>query len=244
MTEHGIDSGKEEGGSRLLAWSVHLFTASGLVLALLALQAVHQQRWVDAMLWLLVALAIDGIDGTLARRARVKSVLPRIDGDALDLIIDYLNYVLIPTLLMWRSGLLLPGWELPLCAIILLSSAYNFVRRDMKTDDGYFRGFPALWNLVALYLFFLVPAPAVVAAVILLLAIATFAPVHFVHPFRVSDYGRWLLALSGIWAIATAGLLLAGPGASLEPALLAISLATGAMLVAAGLWRSLRGRRG
>ena len=239
MTQDGATAREEGRGSRLLAWSVHLFTAGGLVLALLALEAVHRQRWTEAMLWLLVALAIDGIDGTLARAARVKIVLPRIDGDALDLIIDYLNYVLIPALLMWRAGLFAPGWELPLSAIILLSSAYNFVRRDMKTDDGYFRGFPALWNLVALYLFFLAPSPGTVSVVVLALVAATFAPVHFVHPFRVTDYGRWLLALSALWAIATAGLLMIGP----RPALLAISLATGAVLVALGLLRSLRGSR-
>lgn len=230
--------------NRLLAWGVHLFTAMGLVLALLALEAIDQQRWTAAMLWLLVALVIDGIDGTLARAANVSEVLPRIDGEALDLIIDYLNYVLVPVMLMWRSGALPAGWELPLSALILLSSVYVFVRRDMKTQDGYFRGFPALWNVVALYLFFLGPAPGVTSAVILALAAASFAPVHFVHPFRVSDYGRTLPAISALWAIATLGILFTGTGNPAGLALLAISLASGAVLGALGLLRSLRGLPG
>ncbi|HUE71114.1 MAG TPA: CDP-alcohol phosphatidyltransferase family protein [Pirellulaceae bacterium] len=243
MTEDGTPAGEDGRAGRLLAWSAHLFTASGLVLALLALEAIHHQRWTEAMLWLLLALAIDGIDGTLARAARVQLLLPRIDGEALDLIIDYLNYVLIPTLLMWRSQVLPPGWELEIAALILLSSLYVFVRRDMKTHDGYFRGFPALWNIVALYLFYLRPEPAAAAAVILLLCASSFAPVHFVHPFRVLDYGRWLLALSALWAIATAGLLLTGSMEALGSALLAISLSTAAALVGLGLLRSFRGPR-
>jgi phosphatidylcholine synthase len=135
------------------AWLVHLFTASGVVLAFLALRAVDQGEWRLALLWLLAALAVDGVDGTLARMARVKEHAPRIDGEAFDLIVDYLNYVFVPVLFIVEAGLVPPGAELPLAAAILLSSLYVFVRRDMKTQDNYFRGFPALWNVVALYLF-------------------------------------------------------------------------------------------
>ena len=225
-------------GARAAAWGVHLFSATGAVLALLALAAISRHEWTVAMYWLLAALVVDGIDGTFARAARVKEVTPRIDGDALDLVIDYLNYVFIPTVFMWEAGLL--PYPLLLAALIQFSSLYVFARRDMKTGDGYFRGFPALWNIVALYLFAaglpLNAGGVIVAALVLL----TFAPIHFVHPFRVRDYGIWLSLLAMAWGIATVAMLL--PGAqSLRLPLLAMSSGAAVIIVALGLVRSIRG---
>lgn len=139
--------------SWLAAWAVHAFSASGAVLALLAVAAVFDHRWTDTMLWLFAALVVDGIDGTFARAARVKELASRVDGDVLDLVIDYLNYVFVPTLFMLEARLLPDVLALPLAALVQLSSLYVFARRDMKTVDNYFRGFPALWNVVALYLY-------------------------------------------------------------------------------------------
>ena len=138
MTEEG-PSGK---GGVAAAWGVHLFTSLGVVLGLLALVAIERGEPREALLWLLLALLVDGVDGTLARAAKVQERLPRIDGAALDLIIDYLNYVFIPVLLIWHGRYLPDQLALPLSAAILVSSLYVFARRDMKTDDGYFRGFP------------------------------------------------------------------------------------------------------
>lgn len=223
-----------------LAWAVHMFTAMGAVLALLALTAVIAEQWRLALLWLFLALAVDGIDGTLARLVRVKERLPRIDGSVLDLIIDYLNYVFIPALLIWRAHLV-PEWAAPwLAAAILLSSLYVFARRDMKTEDNYFRGFPALWNIVAFYLLVLEPAPAIGALVVVMLVVMTFAPVHFVHPFRVRDYGRWLPVLAVVWAVATAALL-TRPSSMVHATAVGVSLAMSGVLVGLGLWRSVRG---
>src|SRR3712207_1553200 len=183
---------RSPGGAIAAAWAVHLFTASGVVLALLSLDAVLEGRGRDALLWLFAAMVVDGIDGTFARWARVKERLPRINGDVLDLVIDYITWVFIPALIIWQSGVLPDGLALPLAALILLSSLYVFARRDMKTEDGYFRGFPAMWNIVAFY--FVVAPPGAVAGVAVVVAFValTFAPVHVVHPFRVRDYGVWL----------------------------------------------------
>ena len=225
------------------AWLVHLFTATGAVLAFLALEATWRAEWRLALLWLLAALAVDGIDGTLARWARVKENVPRIDGEALDLIIDYLNYVFVPTIFIVRANLLPEPLALPLAAAILLSSMYVFVRRDMKTEDNYFRGFPALWNVVALYLYLAQPGPAAGAAVVAILAVASFAPIHFVHPFRVRDWqpGLQILALS--WAASTLALLWPGWGANALRLLLTASLVLTFLLLALGLIRTLRGPR-
>jgi phosphatidylcholine synthase len=223
------------------AWAVHLFTASGVVIAFLALDAIYRSEWRLALLWLLAALAIDGVDGSLARAARVKEVVPRIDGEAFDLIVDYLNYVFVPVVFICRAGLVPPSWALPLAAAMLLSSVYVFVRKDMKTEDNYFRGFPALWNVVALYLYAAQPVPPAAAAVVLVLALLSFAPIVFVHPFRVREWQPWLKLLALLWAAATLALLWPGWSAGLGGAWLSASLGLAAILIALGLVRTLRG---
>lgn len=227
---------------RATAWAIHLFTASSAVLAFLALVAVQESRWREALLWLLAALAVDGVDGTLARRAEVTKSLPQIDGSALDLVVDYLTYVFVPACFLWQLGTFPKSLALPLVALILLSSLYTFARRDMKTDDGYFRGFPALWNIVALYVYAASPAPWLAAAVTVLLAVLTFAPVHAVHPLRVRDYGAWLHVITALWGLATLALFAPLEG-SVRKAMLAASLALATLLIALGLLRSLRGPR-
>lgn len=229
------------GGGQAAAWAVHAFTASGVALALLAVDAVFRNAYREALLWLLAALVVDGIDGTLARAAKVPERLPRIDGAALDLVIDYLTYVVIPALILWRGGFLPEALALPLAAAILMSSLYVFARRDMKTDDGFFRGFPALWNVVALYFVVAPPLRGVAAAVVIALIVMTFAPVHVAHPFRARGFGRLPAVLAIAWAASSAALLLPGLGEGAGRGLLVLSLGSAAVLVALGLWRSLRG---
>ena len=239
MTETPRHDGRR--GSLFLAWGVHLLTAGGAALALLAIDAVFRDSFREALLWLLAALAVDGVDGALARKANVAERTPRIDGAALDLVIDYLTYVVIPALVIWRMGILPESLALPFTALILMSSLYVFARRDMKTDDGYFRGFPALWNVVALYFVVAPPGPAMAAAIVVILVVLTFTPVHVVHPFRARGYGFWLPAAALLWAASSAALLLPGLGNAPSAALLAASLATAAALIGIGLRRTLRG---
>jgi phosphatidylcholine synthase len=230
-------------GGAAAAWLVHLFTATGVVIAYLALAAVMRGEFREALMWLILGLVIDGVDGSLARWARVKERAPRIDGDTLDLIIDYLTYVFVPAVLIVRAGLVPEALAPWLAGLILVSALYDFTRRDLKTTDNYFRGFPALWNLVAFYLLIGEADPGVGMIVVVALAALTFAPVHFVHPFRVTDYGKWLPALAALWAAATAALLWPDWGADVQRALLAVSLATAGILFALGLLRTFRGPR-
>jgi phosphatidylcholine synthase len=230
------------GPPAIFAWLVHLFTATGAMLALFALLAIEQGNWRLALLWLFVALVVDGIDGTFARWARVKEKAARVDGDTLDLVIDFLTYVFVPMLFVWRAGLIPPGIALWLAAAILFSSLYLFARTDMKTDDGYFRGFPSLWNLVAFYLFALDVAPTIGAVIVVALALLTFAPVHFVHPFRVRDYGSALPLLALVWAASSCGLLWWTEAGSIRTICLSLSLGTAFVLLAMGLLRTIRGR--
>ena len=238
-----MDERRAGASARGGAWLVHAFTATGAVLAFLAVMAILDERWGLALVWLLVALVVDGIDGSFARMARVKELAPRIDGDTLDLVIDYLTYVFVPTLFLWRAELVPEGLVVPLAALIQLSALYHFARSDMKSADNYFRGFPALWNLVAFYLYVAGAGPATGAITVVALAALTFAPVHFVHPFRVTDYGRWLPLTAVVWAVSTAALLWSGWSEAARAAMLAVSLATAAVLLAMGLLRSVRGPR-
>ncbi|HWA89476.1 MAG TPA: CDP-alcohol phosphatidyltransferase family protein [Rhizomicrobium sp.] len=225
----------------LIAWAVHALTASGAVLAFLAVVALEQDRWRLALLWLAAALIVDGVDGPLARWAGVTRRTPGIDGATLDLVVDYLTYVFVPAMLIARAGLLPQSCATLGVAAILLSSLYTFSRTDMKTADNFFRGFPALWNVVAFYLFLLRPGQPAGAIVVGVFSALTFAPIHFVHPVRVQRYQPWLGALTALWGMASLALLWPGWSAPWMRALLSVSLAGAAMLLAIGLLRTLRG---
>ena len=195
---------------RLLAWGVHLYTAMGLVLA--AAAAVFVVRGDpaslgSALLLLLAATVIDATDGTLARAAAVKRVLPGFDGRRLDDITDFHTYTSLPLLLVWRSGVLPPA-QAPWLLVPLLASAYGFSQADAKTEDGYFRGFPSYWNVVALYLHFLRPAPAVALAVLLGLAMLTFVPSRYLYPSQPGALNRWTAVLAALWAAVLVAVLL------------------------------------
>ena len=150
--------------ARLSAAAVHLLTASGAVLALLALRGVHQGDWQMMFVWLGVALIVDAADGPLARRLDVKTVLPRFSGERLDLIVDYLTYVAVPAYALTEAPLLPDHARLPAAAAILLSSLFHVADLESKTEEGYFVGFPAIWNIVLLYLFALGLPPYVALA--------------------------------------------------------------------------------
>lgn len=177
--------------SRIKALSVHLLTATGAVLAMLAMLAAADQKWDLMFLWLVVALLVDGVDGPLARRYQVKTYWPTYDGVLLDLIIDYLTYVFIPAFALFQSGLM-NGWT-GWCAIIVITyaSALYFVDTRMKTKDNSFAGFPACWNMVVLVMFALKPNFYIILGFVVLLAVTMFTNLKFVHPVR-TDRWRWI----------------------------------------------------
>jgi phosphatidylcholine synthase len=189
---------------RLRALLVHLLTASGAVFAMLAMLAAVQSQWGLMFLWLVVAFVVDGIDGPLARRYHVHVHAPRIDGALLDLIIDYLTYVFIPAYALFQSGIF-PGWTgWAVLVTITFASALYFADTRMKTADKSFSGFPACWNMVALVIFALKPAPALGLAVVLVLAVAMFLPLRFVHPVRTRRWRRLSLTVALAWTFLAA----------------------------------------
>src|SRR6266702_4571068 len=186
------------------AFAVHVFTASGAALALAALIAAVERYWALMFLCLGAALIVDGIDGTIARKLKVAQILPRWSGDVLDLVVDFVTYVFVPAFAIAASGLLWPPAAVPAGIVIVVTGALYFADRRMKTADNYFRGFPALWNLVAFYLFLLKPDPWISAASVAVLAGLTFVPFPFVHPVRVAQLRTLNLAVIGLWSVLAA----------------------------------------
>jgi phosphatidylcholine synthase len=182
------------------AFCVHVFTACGAACALLALVAAVGSQWPAMFQWLGVALFIDGIDGSFARRLRVAEVLPRWSGEILDLVVDVVNYVFVPAYALTAGGLLPAAAAVPLGVVVVVTGSLYFADRRMKTADYYFRGFPALWNVAAFYLFLLKPAPWLSAAVVAVLAVLTFVPFHFAHPVRITHLRALTVAALVAWA--------------------------------------------
>jgi phosphatidylcholine synthase len=197
-------------GTTAAAFAVHISTACGAGCALLALMAAVEAQWPRMFLWLGLALVIDGIDGTFARRLHVADVLPRWSGDVLDLVVDILNYVFVPAYAIAASGLLPPALATPLGLVVAVSGSLYFADRNMKTADHYFRGFPALWNAAAFYLFLLKLPPWIGAAAVLALAVLTFVPFHFVHPVRIPHLRAVTLAALVAWTVLALYALLRG----------------------------------
>lgn len=186
---------------RAAAFGVHVFTALGAGIALLALLEAVREHWAAMFGWLGVAIIIDGVDGPLARRLDVMRLQPNWSGDVLDLVVDFVTYVFVPAYAVTASRLLMPV-AAPILGIgIAVSGALYFADRRMKRDDNHFRGFPGLWNFAAFYLFLLHWPPVLSSLAIAVLIIATFLPFHVLHPVRVVRL-RWLtLTLMALWAV-------------------------------------------
>ena len=190
------------------AYAVHAFTASGAVLGFLALIAIIEGDLLAVFLWLGLALFVDAIDGTLARKVRVREVTPHFDGATLDNIIDYFNYVAVPAMMVYWFGFVPPGWEIPAAATIMAVSCYTFANMNMKTHDYWFSGFPALWNLVVLYFHILDTGPWTNLIVIGICAVLTFVPWKYVHPLRVAAWRGVTIPVTVLWGATSIRLVL------------------------------------
>jgi phosphatidylcholine synthase len=223
--------------ARWKALLTHLFTATGAVFAMLAMLAAVAQDWSVMFLWLMVAFAVDGVDGPLARRYDVKANAPEIDGVLLDLIIDYLTYVFIPAYALFVSGLL-PGWTGWIAIIVItFASALYFADTRMKTKDNSFAGFPGCWNMLVIVLFATEPPFWVILGVVVALAAAMFTGLKFVHPVRTERWRGITLpaALAWVGFALWAAWLEFHPGLGVTLGLVATSL----WLISAGVLQQL-----
>jgi phosphatidylcholine synthase len=195
---------------KIYAYGVHLFTATGAVWGLLALMAVFKHEWRLTILWMILAMFVDGFDGMLARRADVKTYAKNIDGALLDNIIDYLNYVVVPALFLLETDFLPVGFKLIGACAVLLTSAYQFTQVDAKTDethDYFFKGFPCYWNVLVLYMLVMGLNPWINLAITVACNILIFVPIKYIYPSRNTRLRSLTLVLSylygivGIWGV-------------------------------------------
>ena len=196
---------------KIAAWAVHGFTASGAVLGFLAIISIFNNDQTSSFLWLGLALLVDGLDGTIARKVGVSDKATNIDGSMLDNLVDYLNYVIIPSLMIYWFQMVPNGWEIIVPAGIFAVSLYTFANINMKTEDYYFSGFPALWNIVVLYFYILNTNQYINLIVIIFLSILTFIPVKFVHPLRVKKLRNITIFCTIIWSATTLKLVTTFP---------------------------------
>ena len=195
------DSSLGSPGKRAAAFSVHVFTALGAGIALIALLEAVREHWAAMFGWLGAALIVDALDGPIARRLDVARFQPNVSGDVLDLVVDFVTYVFVPAYAITASGLLLPLTAPILGAGVVVSGALYFADRRMKAVDNHFRGFPALWNAAAFYLFLLHLPPALSSLGVAILIVLTFVPFHVLHPIRVLRLRTVTLCLLAVWAV-------------------------------------------
>lgn len=219
-----------------MAALVHLLTASGSLFGLLALYFASAHRWEAAFLSLGVALIIDGVDGPLARKIDINSVLPRFSGAHLDDTVDYLNYCVVPAFIVMESDIV-RGWRgIAVAMLILMVSLFHFADKSSKTADGYFVGFPALWNFACFYLFVFGAGEWTAIGLFLALAVLVFVPVKWIHPLRVEKLRPVTLTIVGCWALAAFLTIVGGfPG---HPVAQAVFVLAAVYVIALGVWRS------
>jgi phosphatidylcholine synthase len=203
------------------AWLVHLYTASGALAAFFGTLAVFDGHYREALLWMVAATVVDATDGLLARKARVKDRLPAFDGARLDDVVDYLTFVFLPVLFLYRSGALPEGWGGGIASVVLLCSAYGFAAADAKTNDHFFTGFPSYWNIVAVYLHIAALPPVSNAMILLVLSGLVFWRVGYVYPSRTPTLRRLTIGLAACWGVVVVTMILAIP--HVPPALFALS---------------------
>lgn len=231
----------------VIAWAVHAFTLTGLVWATLAVVALLEGRPHWMWLWLGIALVVDGVDGNMARKHRIKEVVPWFNGAVVDNIVDYLTWTAIPTAFMVMYLPLGPrSLEIVLAILVLVSSMFCYANEAAKSGDYYFVGFPAAWNIVAVLLWVWNAPMAVCIAAIVIFSAMTLVPLHYTHPFRVERGKITNIAATFIWILST-GMLIASEttaaslGITAIHGLVVVNVAAGAWLILGGVRRSLKG---
>ena len=220
------------------AWFVHLYTALGAVVAFYAILAIEGHEFRQALFLMALAVVIDATDGTLARAAKIKELLPWFDGDRLEEMVDYLNYVIVPCLFLFRAELLPPQDASWLVALPMIASAYGFGQKDAKTADFFFLGFPSYWNIIAFYLYVLKTALWINAFLIIILSILVFVPIRYIYPSRSPRFRSQTSSFGALWGLTLLVIIYRLP----EPPefLVIASLAYPTYYVVLSLWLELR----
>jgi phosphatidylcholine synthase len=182
-------------------YALHVMTASGAAAGLLALQAVIDNNVRGALLWLLVCQVLDGLDGPIARKIDVVFNAPRVDGYVLDLIVDYVTCVVVPVALLVRLNMLPSEFQTLIAAMVLLLSALWFARTDIETEDHWFNGFPAVWNLAVPTFLIFDLSQQQTAVLTVLLAVSQLTNIKFPHLVRVVKWRQITLPFGIVYTL-------------------------------------------
>ena len=193
---------------KFLGILVHLLTGFGIIAGYFALIAVMDNNQEEAFLWLGLAFLIDGVDGTLARKFNVKKNLPNIDGKMLDSIIDFFNYVIIPSIMIYWFRYVPDQFAVLIPAILIFISIYSYVNLNILTNDNYYNGFPAIWNVIVLYFYIFGTSQNVNLILLILLIFLKFSPLKCIHPLRVKRFKNLSIIFAIIWFLTSALLIL------------------------------------
>ena len=218
-------------------WFVHLFTALGALCGMFGLMAVTDRDFKMAIVWLAIAMIVDGLDGPAARAWDVRTHVPRIDGYTLDLIIDYVTCIVIPVLFMLRFNMLPHHGNVLVASVVLFLSALWMSRTDQMTDDKYFNGFPCEWNMIVPTLYLIQAKPWVVATVCVLLALTQLTNWKFIHPMQVRKWRPINVTVTVVWLAAVLAMTADWPGHN--DAGKWVLIACPVYIVAVGAWRTL-----
>jgi phosphatidylcholine synthase len=233
---------KVNGWQRLAGWGVHIFTASGAVLGLMALLSIYKNQLLPAFWFMGAAVVIDAVDGMFARMIKIKEVVPKINGELLDNIVDFFNYTMVPAFFILVTDVVSEEMRVVCAIAITMASAYQFTQVDAKTDDHFFKGFPSYWNIAIFYLFFWQMDPWINAAILLTLAVLSFVPIKYIYPSRLdylthSKFLRFAVVVAtGVWGVATGGLMYSYPESS--PLLVTVSMVYMILYVIVSLYRT------
>ena len=192
----------------LLAWSVHLLTCSGLIAGFLALICVFKNDETSAFLFLGLALLIDAVDGTLARKFKVSIFVKNIDGKMLDSVIDFFNYIIIPSVMIYWFKFVPSPFEIIIPSIILIVSAISYSNNNLMTSDNFYKGFPCIWNILLFYLYLFDLSQVYNLFLISACILLKFIPIKFIHPLRVNKYRRYSAIFMVLWFISSLKILL------------------------------------
>lgn len=192
-------------GQKILAWTVHGYTALGGIAGFFALLQAAQANYNNAFLLLLLSMVLDGTDGVLARKFKVKEVLPRFDGAMMDNVIDIFTYAWVPCFIIWKLNIL-PN---PYFVILpIIASLYAYGQINMKTPDNYFLGFPTYWSIVAMYFYLLNLNHWLAAAIVIVFTVLSFVPTKYLYPSRNGYLSTLFWVLGLVWFVLVAGALI------------------------------------
>jgi phosphatidylcholine synthase len=191
------------------AWAVHALTALGVIIGYEGLNSVIEGHARAAILWLVAALVLDGVDGPLARKLDVRNRIPTLDGNSLDLIIDYFTCTIVPVAFLYRFDFLPDNTVGPVGFTMLFVGALWMARTDQETEDGWFNGFPAEFNMIIPTLFLIGANPWINLFVCVTFSVLTLSRVQFAHPVSVKEHRNISLPMMVLWLAAMVTLAIA-----------------------------------